>query len=134
MAEQEGKPLPLIGTLRVSGGDTAGGFELIEYTGPLQPPPHVHRNREEVFYVLDGQFTFTVGTEVFDVSPGGTVFIPRGTRHGFTTTAGGRALFVVAPAGLEGFFEELGAGVAAGRSGLEMREALAGKYDSIPAD
>jgi len=41
---------------------------------------------------------------------------------------------VVAPAGLEGFFEELGAGVAGGRSGLEMREALAGKYDSIPAD
>jgi quercetin dioxygenase-like cupin family protein len=134
MAEQQGKLLPLIGTLRVSGGETDGAFELIEYTGPLQPPPHVHRHREEVFYVLDGQFTFTVGTEVIDVGAGGTVLIPRGTRHGFTATEGSRALFFVAPAGLEGFFEELGAGVAAGRSGPEMREALAGKYDSIPAD
>jgi quercetin dioxygenase-like cupin family protein len=134
MAEQEGKPLPLIGTLKVSGAETAGNFELIEYTGPAQPPPHVHQGREEVFYVLSGQFTFTLGTEILNVGPGGTVFVPRGTRHGFTATEGAKALFVVAPAGLEGFFEELGAGLAAGRTGLEMRRALAGKYDSIPAD
>src|SRR5437660_10967130 len=116
MAAEEGRLLPLIGMLKVS---TAGAFELIEYAGPLQPPPHVHRSREEVFYVLDGKFTFTVGTEVFDASAGDAVFIPRGTRHGFKATDGAKALFFVSPAGFEGFFEELGTGIAAGRTGSE---------------
>jgi len=39
----------------------------------------------------------------------------------------------VVPAGLEGFFEELGSGIAAGKTGQEMGDALKGRYDSIPA-
>jgi hypothetical protein len=42
-------------------------------------------------------------------------------------------VLLVAPAGLEGFFVELGEGLQAGRSGAEIRAALAGRYDSIPA-
>jgi len=34
---------------------------------------------------------------------------------------------------LEGFFEELGTGLAQGRNSDDIRAALAGKYDSIPA-
>jgi len=33
---------------------------------------------------------------------------------------------------LAGFFEELGAGLAAGRADAEVRGALGGKYDSYP--
>jgi hypothetical protein len=36
------------------------------------------------------------------------------------------------PGGLAGFFEELGAGLAAGRANAEMRSLLAGKYDTYP--
>ncbi len=32
----------------------------------------------------------------------------------------------------EGFFRELGAGLAAGRSEVDLRSELAGKYDSEP--
>jgi hypothetical protein len=47
--------------------------------------------------------------------------------------AGSRALLLIVTAGLEGFFAELGTRIAAGRSSAEMREALAGRYDSHPA-
>jgi len=130
----EGKALPLLGLLKASGESTAGAVEVIAYEGPLQPPPHVHREREEVFYVLEGEFTFTLGDKEFPAGAGSLAFIPRGTRHGFRTQGSGRALLFVIPAGLEGFFEELGAGLAAGRSSKELRDALSGKYDSFPAE
>ena len=58
--------------------------------------------------------------------------VPRGWRHGFNVEPGSQALLLVIPAGLEGFFQDLGAGIAAGRSSQEIRASLAGKYDSYP--
>jgi quercetin dioxygenase-like cupin family protein len=87
-ASGDGKVLPLLGTLKASGLQTGGSFEIIEYEGPIHPPPHTHREREEAFYVLTGSFTFTLGMAEFDVGAGGFVLVPRGTRHGFTAAAG----------------------------------------------
>jgi mannose-6-phosphate isomerase-like protein (cupin superfamily) len=129
-----GRTLPLIGHVKMSGQQTGGAFEVIEYQGNAAcPPPHVHREREECFYVLDGRFTFTLGYDEVEAAPGSWVFIPRGTRHGFTATADARALILVVPAGLEGFFAELGGGLAGGRSSQELRAALKGRFDSVPA-
>jgi hypothetical protein len=62
------------------------------------------------------------------------VFVPRGTRHGFKLQPDSQALLIIAPAGLAGFFTELGDGLAAGRSSEEIRAARTGKYDSTPTD
>jgi quercetin dioxygenase-like cupin family protein len=128
----EGAVLPRIGTLKASASRTGDSFELIEYSGPAAPPPHVHRMREEAFYILDGSFHFVLGEDAFHAAAGSFIFVPRGTRHGFTVEPGGRALLLVTPSGLEGFFAELGEGLEAGRSGAEIRQALAGRYDSTP--
>jgi quercetin dioxygenase-like cupin family protein len=88
--------------------------------------------RDEGFYILEGSFSFTLGENGVEAGVGSFIFVPRGTRHGFTVGPGGRALLFIAPAGLEGFFEELGRELAAGRSGAEIRKVLAGKYDSTP--
>ena len=52
----DGEQLPFVGTLRASAADTGGAFELIEYTGPAIPPPHVHKEHDEVFFILTGTF------------------------------------------------------------------------------
>jgi mannose-6-phosphate isomerase-like protein (cupin superfamily) len=129
----EGEALPFIGRLKVSADQSGGSFELFEYEGPAVPPVHVHRDREEVFFILEGHFTFTVGDETIEADPGTAVLVPRGTPHGFRPDPGAKALFVVAPAGLGGFFRDLGAALAAGRSSDEIRAELAGRYDSHPA-
>ncbi|MCA1842990.1 MAG: cupin domain-containing protein [Actinobacteria bacterium] len=128
----EGKRLPLVGLLKVASRTTGGSFELIEYHGPVQPPPHVHRDREEAFYILQGTFSFLLGKEQRQAPAGSVVLIPRGTTHSFTAPEDGRALLFIAPAGLEGFFDELGSGLAAGTTPAEMRSALAGRFDSHP--
>ncbi len=130
---ERGKDLPFIGKLRASAGDTGGSFEIIEYQGPAVPPPHVHREHDEIFYVLEGRFSFVIGHANQEAGTGSLVWVPRGTRHGFKIQPGSKALLVTIPAGLEGFFEELGKGLSEGKPSDEIRAALAGKYDSIPA-
>jgi mannose-6-phosphate isomerase-like protein (cupin superfamily) len=127
-----GEQLPFIGTLRASAADTGGAFEVIEYTGPAMPPPHVHREHDEIFFILTGTFRFVLGTDTAEAPQGAIVLVPRGTRHGFTIEPGSKALFLITPAGLEGFFKELGAGLAKGQTSEEIRASLAGKYDSYP--
>jgi quercetin dioxygenase-like cupin family protein len=127
-----GEQLPFIGTLRASAAETGGAFEVIEFTGPAVPPAHVHREHEEVFLVQTGSFRFTLGDEVADAPAGSIVVVPRGARHAFTIEPGSTALLLIIPSGLGGYFAELGAGLAEGRSGQQIRASLAGKYDSYP--
>jgi len=128
----EGLQLPLIGTLRASAAETGGAFEVIEYVGPAVPPPHVHKEHDEVFFIMTGTFRFVLGPDTVEAAEGAIVLVPRGSRHGFTIEPGSKTLLLTIPAGLEGFFRELGAGLAAGRSSHEIRASLAGKYDSYP--
>lgn len=130
---ERGRDLPFIGTLRASATDTGGTCEIIEYHGPAVPLPHVHREHDEIFYILEGRFSFVIGHATQEAGTGALVWVPRGTRHGFKIEPGSKALLVTIPAGLEGFFEELGKGLREGKTSDEIRAALAGKYDSIPA-
>ncbi len=118
--------------LKVGAAQTNGAFEVVELAGPGSPPPHVHQEHDECFYVIKGSFTFTLGTEQVEVPADSLIFVPRGTPHAFKHSEGARALVFVIPANLEGFFRELGDGLAAGRAEAELRAMLAGKYDSWP--
>ena len=118
--------------LKVGSAQTGGILEVAEISGPGSPPPHVHREHDECFYIIEGMFTFTLGTEVLEAPADTVVFLPRGTPHAFTHSEGARALVFVVPANLEGFFRELGEGLAAGWSEANLRSTLAGKYDTWP--
>jgi mannose-6-phosphate isomerase-like protein (cupin superfamily) len=118
--------------LRVGSDQTDGSFEVVELGGTGSPPPHIHRDHDECFYIIEGLFTFTIGTEEVEAPADTVVFVPRGTPHAFKHAEGARALGFVIPANLEGFFRELGEGLAAGRPDADLRSALAGKYDSWP--
>jgi quercetin dioxygenase-like cupin family protein len=121
--------------LRISAQQTNDAFEIIELAGPEGdgPPPHIHLDRQELFYILQGTVQFSVGQDTIAAEAGSLVFVPRNTRHGFKFGPDCKVLGLVAPAGLEGFFKELGAGMAAGKSQTEIRDALEARYDSHPA-
>ena len=59
--------------VKVSGAASRGAYSLIEYShrpGAPGPPPHVHRQHEEAFFVLEGELTLAVGPDVVTVGAG----------------------------------------------------------------
>jgi quercetin dioxygenase-like cupin family protein len=73
--------------------------------GPL---PHIHRNEDEAFYVLNGEFEILCGEHVSTVSTGTFVFLPRNIVHTFRNvgTSTGCLLGIGTPPGHEKFFED----------------------------
>src|SRR5438477_9880920 len=94
-------------TFKIVGDDTNGALTVAELTaGPeLGPPPHIHRNNDESFYILEGTFDFSLAGQAFSAGAGAFVYLPRGVVH--THRAGGgasaRALVIQSPAGVERF-------------------------------
>jgi quercetin dioxygenase-like cupin family protein len=122
--------------LLVAAGVTGGAFGLAEFSGGegLWTIPHLHRNGEESFYVLDGSFAFTVGEDEIAAGPGSFIVVPRGTRHVMRAeTGGGRFLTLWTPGGPEAMFVALGQLPPGSIRDPEVRRALAARFDSIPA-
>lgn len=115
---------------------TNGAFAVGEFSGQEGPwtVPHIHQHTEESFYVLDGVFTFTLGTDEVQAGPGSFVLVPRGTRHLMRAAAGGgRLLTLWVPAGPEAMFVELSQMPPGSIRDPEVRKAISARYDSIPA-
>jgi mannose-6-phosphate isomerase-like protein (cupin superfamily) len=121
--------------VKAGASDTGGAYELIQETRAVEggPAPHVHRERDEGFLVLEGRYRFIRGDEETEVGEGAFVFVPRGIRHTFRTLAApSRVLIVVAPAGLDGYFREMAEGLAAGRSAPDIMLELSARFDTHP--
>ena len=75
---EDGKALPNpIGgrmVVKVRDEDTAGAYSVHDNTippGSPGPRPHIHRNHEEAFYVLEGELTVRVGPRTI-LAPAGS--------------------------------------------------------------
>ena len=97
--------------IKVSGKDTDGQLSLFEYTGNVQggPPLHVHPKQDEIFFIIEGDYTFKVGDELHKISKGDTIFLPRNVPHTFAQTSEkGKMFFMFQPSGkMEDYFRKL---------------------------
>ena len=90
---------------------TGGAFSLHERhvpAGGRRPPPHVHPDRTEAFWVLDGEAEFELDGELTRAGAGSFVLVPGGVAHTFGAPAerAARVLVLHAPA-LDDYFREL---------------------------
>lgn len=95
--------------VKISGSDTKGELAIFEQTSLSQgrgTPFHVHFEQDEVFYVLQGSYRFKVGNELYDLTVGDSIFLPRQIPHAWTQISKtGKMTVTVQPAGkLENFF------------------------------
>jgi quercetin dioxygenase-like cupin family protein len=94
--------------LRVHSRDIDGAFTIIEAHVPpfVGPPLHYHKDREEIFEVLEGKFRFHCAGEEFEASPGTSIVIPRNSVHGWVNLGPepARLLFTFVPGGIDEFF------------------------------
>ena len=117
--------------LRVPSEASGGAFSLFEEVPPLADTPlHVHRDEDELFYVLEGEHVFRIGDKEHTLGPGGFVFAPRGVPHSQrrVVPGEGRELILVTPGGFEGFFRELAAAEAAGVLGPDAYAAASERF------
>lgn len=105
-------------TFTATAATTGGSLALIEASVPpgSGPPPHVHTNEDEAFYLLSGRLEISADEETFTAGPGDFVFVPRGTTHRFTNLGveAARALILLTPGGFERFFLDIGMPARAG--------------------
>jgi quercetin dioxygenase-like cupin family protein len=96
-------------------------------------PIHRHFKMDEAFYVLEGTGTVTLNDAQHSLEKGATIFIPRNCWHGFENPDHELLLlWIVAPAGLDGFFREICAPIGAPPKPLtrEQIKEIAWKYDT----
>src|SRR6516165_2884371 len=93
-----------IGTATGSNHLAMGTQQVMVGTGI---PIHRHFKMDEAFYVLEGSGVFTLNDALHPFERGGTIFIPRNCWHGFENPDHELLLlWIVTPAGLDGFFRD----------------------------
>ncbi len=97
-------------TFLVTGEESGGAYFAMEAHVPPGggPPPHIHRDEDETFYLVEGEIEFRLGDETITAGPGDFVNVPRGEVHCFRNagTETARLVLTFTPAGIERFFEE----------------------------
>jgi oxalate decarboxylase/phosphoglucose isomerase-like protein (cupin superfamily) len=122
-------------TLKAGAGESNvwSAFEAVVTPG-FDVGAHLHRQAEELFYILDGELDLLAfepltrtagdwqrwesasGERVMRGGPGSVMFVPVGCPHAFANPAAtpARMLFMVSPTGHECYLDELGELVAKG--------------------
>ena len=101
---------------KVSTKDTDGGIYVFESTRIRNggPSHHYHFEQDEWWYVLQGEFLFKVGEEMYHAKAGDSIFGPRMIPHSFAKSGEGEArlLMFFQPAGkMEECFRKISEGI-----------------------
>ena len=139
----EGRTMAVVGDVYrflATGHETDSKYALWEAIVPPGggPPPHVHNREEEGFYILEGEITFTIDDKRLVAMAGMFANMPVGVPHSFKNESSrpAKMLILVAPAGLEKMFFEVGVPVPQGattappptKDEIERLLAVAPKY------
>ena len=96
--------------LKMLSGETAASIMMFEEIAPANTDTvmHLHRDSDEIAYVLSGEITFKIGDQITVGGTGTCAFMPRGVAHAWKNTGSepGRVLFLYTPASAGSFFEE----------------------------
>ncbi len=98
-------------TFLATGAETDGAYFVMEGLVPPDggPPPHIHHNQDESFYIVEGQMEILLGDQVYEAKAGDFVHVTKGTRHRFINRSQTPTKMVLTfvPAGdIEQFFRE----------------------------
>jgi len=67
--------------------------------------PHHHREIEEIYYVVSGRGSMTVGDETREVIAGDAIYVPRNHRHSLSNT-GSEPIRLILVCGPAFFYED----------------------------
>ncbi len=104
---------------------------IISETPPNQGPPlHVHKNEDELFYILKGNYVFNCGSEKIEAKEGDFIKLPRGIPHTFVNmdSVVGITMNTITPGGFENFFNETSKESKENKLTKNKIDSIANKY------
>jgi mannose-6-phosphate isomerase-like protein (cupin superfamily) len=121
-------------TIKALAEATAGRFFISEVElapGFPGPPPHVHDELVDSFYVLAGTLSLIVGEDRVELGAGGYACVLPGTRHTFSNPSAEpvRFLNINAPGGFESYMRDLSAAASEGDLTSARIGEIASRYD-----
>lgn len=131
-----------VGNLRINyivDGSSKGQMGIFEMTlppGTNVPPPHSHKNNEELVYVLEGKVRYWVDEEARDLEPGQTMSTPKGSVHAFANPFDKQAkvLIILSPDVGAQYFKDVSAVLPAqGAPDKAAVGAVMARYGLVPA-
>ncbi len=108
----EGETLWVLGvfvTLKAQSDDVSFYEGIIPPEGG--PPPNIHYQQDEAYYVVEGTFSLLSGDETIEAGPGSFAWIPRGTVHTFKNIGESTGKLLITstfPGSHERFFRDVG--------------------------
>ena len=98
-------------TFLATTADTEGAYFVLEGSVPpgAGPPPHIHHDQVETFYIVEGQLEIMMGDEVREAKAGDFLHVSKGTPHSFINRSQTPAKFIatfVPAMKVEQFFRE----------------------------
>jgi mannose-6-phosphate isomerase-like protein (cupin superfamily) len=119
------------GTFKIGPRETGGRYTVAETFIPLNagPPPHVHGNEDEMFYILAGRIMFMDNQHTFIAGPGAAVYLPKGVPHTFKNIGDEpvKCVLTALPSGFEAFVAECGQKIDKIPCDLQVDDAAIGK-------
>lgn len=91
---------------------------------------HYHKKMTEIFYLLEGQVTFSFNDATVVASRGMTINIPPIVAHEVSSENGARLITVFSPGGFDNYLKEMAAMTEAQFADGELMRTLAEKYDT----
>jgi quercetin dioxygenase-like cupin family protein len=111
--------------IKLSGAQTQNLASLIEVSSDPGAfvPPHAHREMDEMFYVLEGEYEFELPHGTVRATAGTLLHVPKGVYHSFRAVGTTRARLVDyhTPGGFERFIEDAGVPASGEEGPPEMR-------------
>jgi len=106
--EFPGSPAQVLLEAHDTPGDVAV-LELVVAPRSFGAPPHVHRDQDEYFYVLEGEVRLLDGDRVVSAPVGTFAAMTRGHLHAFwnASDAPARILVAIAPGAFGAFFDQV---------------------------
>ena len=119
---------------KISTTDTDGDVYAFESARIKEGGPsfHLHKEQDEFWYIIAGEFLFKIGEETFTAKTGDTVFGPRNVPHAFAKVgkAEARMLILYQPAGkMEIMFKKISEGVTKNMTTDEQKDKFFEEHD-----
>jgi quercetin dioxygenase-like cupin family protein len=124
LTQEEGKTINFYKTkmiFKTTLAETNNQYSTILMTHPplVGPALHLHPNGQETFFIIEGNYTFTLNGEAIEASKGDFVIIPPNAPHKYKSGKTGGQILVTTPPNVEKYFLHIAEKLLKGEVSLE---------------